>query len=200
MNKKLSEVKYIIIHHSGVINSDDDPTSEKMWISILNNHRKKYNDKFPWSKAPYHFGIGKKGNIFNGEDTENFCIHAGDDYFNYRSLAVCFLGNFNIEVLDENQLNAGIGLIKDLIKKYFILPSNVLKHNDIVTTDCPGKYFPWNILINRLFGIPQYKYDAIDFALKVGWIKNYHDPSEPIDFGTFLIVLKNFYEGLKNGN
>ncbi len=199
ISKNLIEVYFIVIHHSGVLNSEKDPTSINQWKSILKNHKKEFGKKYPWSISPYHFGIGKKGDIFTGQDENFFCIHAGEDYYNFRSLAVSFLGNFNIETMNDNQLNSGIDLVKDLMEKYKIPLERVLRHKDIVTTDCPGKNFPWERFSNKLVDIPQYKYDSIEFAYKLGWIKNLHSPDEPLDFGTFLTILKNFYEVIKNG-
>jgi len=197
INKNIIVHKFIIIHHSGILNEENDPTGEKMWNGILRNHQKEYKNKFPWSIAPYHYGIGIKGNIFKGQDENNFCIHAGDDFYNMRSLAVCFLGNFEIEIMNLNQLLAGVNLVKDLMRKYYIRVENVLRHKDIIQTQCPGKNFPWVKFSNNLLDIPQYKYDAIEFGLKLGLIKNYHSPDEEVDFGTLLTILKNFYKVIR---
>ncbi|HPB34646.1 MAG TPA: peptidoglycan recognition family protein, partial [Caldisericia bacterium] len=152
-----------------------------------------------WSISPYHFGIGKKGDIFNGQDENFFCIHAGDDYYNFRSLAVCFIGNFEVEEMNDNQLLSGVNLVKDLMKKYDISIEEILKHKDLIITQCPGKNFPWEKFTNKILDIPQYKYDSIEFGIKTGLIKNYHRPDEIVDFGTLLTILKNFYEVIKNG-
>jgi len=197
---KLIEVKYIIIHHTGTLNIQKDPTGERVWNNILKNHQKEYKEKFPWSKAPYHYGIGPKGNIFKGEDEDKPCIHSGDDYYNQRSLGVSFIGNFEIEVMTPIQLFEGASLVKELMRKYEIPPERVLRHKDIVQTKCPGKNFPWEKFSKYLLDINSFKQNSIDFALKVGWIKNSHSPDEVVDFGTLLTVLKNFYDFLRSGN
>jgi len=199
VNRNLIEHKYIIIHHSGVLNSENDLKGEKQWKAICKNYQKNWSKKYPWVTAPYHFGIGKKGNIFNGQDENSFCIHAGDDFYNYRSIAVCFIGNFEVEEMNDNQLLSGVNLVKDLMKKYDISIEEILKHKDLIITQCPGKNFPWEKFTNKILDIPQYKYDSIEFGIKTGLIKNSHRPDEIVDFGTLLTILKNFYEVIKNG-
>jgi hypothetical protein len=77
---------------------------------------------------------------------------------NLASIGICFLGNFeNIEMPIE-QFNAGVSLIKDLMKKYNVTLPNILRHRDIVSditgragsTECPGKNFPCVHMLDAL--------------------------------------------------
>jgi len=83
------------------------------------------------------------------------------------------------------------------MKKYDISIEEILKHKDLIITQCPGKNFPWERFINRILDIPQYKYDSIEYAYKLGWIKSLHSPEELVDFGDFLTILKNFYKSIR---
>ncbi|MGC9000675.1 N-acetylmuramoyl-L-alanine amidase [Caldisericum sp.] len=74
------------------------------------------------------------------------------------SVGICFVGNFeNIEMPIE-QFNAGIKLIKSLMKQYNIPLTNILRHRDVVSdisrtansTECPGKNFPYVHMLDVL--------------------------------------------------
>lgn len=196
MSKNIIEVKYIVIHHSGINLDKNDITGEKQWQSICKNHQKEWRQKFPWTIAPYHYGIGPKGDIFKGQDENFFCIHAGDDFYNFRSLAICFIGNFEESKLTMEALKVGANLVRDLMVKYGVKKENVLRHKDIIETQCPGKFFPWDSF-KKLIEIEQWKFDALEFGKKIGLIKSEHNPYELVDIGTLLAVLKNFYEIIK---
>ncbi|MGC8979294.1 S-layer homology domain-containing protein [Caldisericum sp.] len=74
------------------------------------------------------------------------------------SVGICFVGNFeNIEMPIE-QFNAGVQLIKTLMKEYNIPLINVIRHKDVVSdishtansTECPGKNFPYVQMLDAL--------------------------------------------------
>jgi hypothetical protein len=85
--------------------------------------------------------------------------HSATDYqANLVSIGICFLGNFeNIEMPIE-QFNAGVKLIKDLMKQYNVPLASGLRHKDIVSdithransTECPGKNFPYVPMLDAL--------------------------------------------------
>jgi hypothetical protein len=73
-------------------------------------------------------------------------------------VGICFLGNFEKIEMPIEQFNAGVTLIKSLMKQYNIPLTNILRHRDVVSdithtansTECPGKNFPYVHLLDAL--------------------------------------------------
>jgi len=74
------------------------------------------------------------------------------------SIGICFLGTFEKIEVPTEQFNAGVELIKTLMKEYNIPLINVIRHRDVVSdishvansTECPGKNFPYVHLLDAL--------------------------------------------------
>lgn len=188
------KIEYIVVHHSGIKNSDED--SYLTWESIKKAHQSKYKSRYPWYIADYHFVITKDLRIFTGNPVSLPSFHCGDDFINFRSISICFFGNYDIEIIDKKQFELGILKIVELVKEFNIQLNRILKHSDIVPTNCPGKNFPFMELKKRVEESLSngWKESAIKFLKEKNWIKSYHNPSEIVDFGTLAQVLKNFYE------
>lgn len=188
------KIEYIVVHHSGIKNGEDD--SYLIWESIKRNHQAKHKKRYPWYISDYHFAITKDLRIFNGNPISLPAFHSGDDYINFRSVSICFFGNFDIEILDRKQFEIGVLKITELAKEFSVPVKRILKHSDIVPTNCPGKNFPFEELKRRVEENlkTDWKEEAIKFIKERGWIKNNHKPTEILDIGTLAQVLKNFYE------
>lgn len=188
------KVEYIVIHHSGIKNGDEDPYL--IWESIKKSHQAKHKSKYPWYIADYHFAITKDLRIFSGNPITLPAFHCGDDYINFRSLSICFFGNFDVELLSAKQFEIGVLKISELAKEFSIPVNKILRHKDIVPTNCPGRNFPFDELKIRVEKNlnSNWKDEAIKFIKEKNWIVNEHKPTEVVDFGTLAQVLKNFYE------
>ncbi|MGC8690917.1 MAG: N-acetylmuramoyl-L-alanine amidase, partial [Caldisericum sp.] len=124
------------------------------------NQSEKWIKQYPDYKCDYHFIIGHTGKVFNGQPVEQPSWHCTNYQANLVSVGVCFLGNFENIEMPTGQFNAGVKLIKDLMKKYNVMLQNVLRHRDIVSditgtagsTECPGKNFPYVHLLDALRG------------------------------------------------
>lgn len=194
------KIEYIVVHHSGIKNGDED--SYLVWESIKRTHQARHKKRYPWYIADYHFAITKDLRIFNGNPISLPAFHSGDDYINFRSLSICFFGDFDIEILDRKQFEIGVLKITELAKEFFVPVKRILKHSDIVPTNCPGKNFPFEELRKRVEENlkTNWKEEAVKFIRERSWIKNDHKPTEIVDFGTLAQILKNFYEiELKKG-
>lgn len=194
------KIEYIVVHHSGIKNGEED--SYLVWESIKRNHQAKHKKRYSWYIADYHFTITKDLRIFNGNPVSLPAFHSGDDFINFRSLSICFFGNFDIEILDRKQFEIGVLKITELAKEFSVPVKRILKHSNIVPTNCPGKNFPFEELKRRVEENlkTDWKEEAIKFIKEKNWIKNNHKPTEIVDFGTLAQVLKNFYEiELKKG-
>lgn len=122
----LSQVKYIMIHH----------TAHPTWnVHDVHNYHLRSNG---WIGIGYNFFIEKDGTIYEGR---GFNVGAGATGYNKNSLHVCFAGNFETQEPTEEQLESGEWLVKYLLN----MCSNdtkVVGHKDIGNTACPGKNFP----------------------------------------------------------
>jgi len=190
---ELFKKEYIIIHHTGIKNDGSD--SYAIWENIKKAHQAKYKARFPWYIADYHFAITKDLRVFIGNQIEHPCFHSGDDNINFRSISVAFFGNFNEELLDKKHFELGVFTISDLVDRFNIKKEKILKHSDIVNTSCPGKNFPFEELKKKVVERikDNWKNESLIFAKQRGWIKGEHESNEGLDIGTFLTVLKNFY-------
>lgn len=140
-------VSHIIIHHS--LTEDQ---GVKDWEGI----RKYHIEHNGWDDIGYHFGIEfveDDFRIFQGRQLDKRGAHVKDGKFNYKSVGICLVGNFDEVEPPENQWKLAIELVKHLIEYYHehkmdIPIKNVLGHREAqalsgvrFTKSCPGKMF-----------------------------------------------------------
>ncbi len=153
-------VKYIVLHHSATDyqQNKDDIDGKVIGRTICDRAQEKWKKEYPNYKCDYHFIIGHTGEVFKAQPIEHPAWHATNYQANLVSIGICFLGNFeNIEMPLE-QFNAGVKLIKTLVKEYNIPLINVIRHRDVVSdltrtansTECPGKNFPYVPMLDAL--------------------------------------------------
>lgn len=152
----------IIIHHSA---SADVKASEI--------HRWHKNRGF--SGIGYHYVIRKGGIIEEGRPLDTIGAHAGNEG-NPDSIGICLTGNFEEYPPETKQINTLINLIKYL-NNHYQKELSVIGHKDVNPTSCPGKYFPWTELEQRLT-IPAWQLEIIETALENNLICEYHNPEE----------------------
>ena len=104
-----------------------------------------YHKKLGWEGIGYHYYIRKNGDIYSGRPELMAGAHTKGH--NIGTLGICFEGNFDIESMNPIQADAGIDLILSLMKKYPTI-EKVSKHNDYNSTACPGKYFPFQDIVD----------------------------------------------------
>jgi len=156
----MRNIKYIILHHSATDYQEDkdDIDGKQIGKTICDRAQEKWKKEFPAYKCDYHFIIGHTGEVFKAQPIEQPAWHCTNYQANLVSIGICFLGNFeNIEMPTE-QFNAGVEIIKSLMKQYNIPLMNILRHRDVVSdithtansTQCPGKNFPYIPLLDAL--------------------------------------------------
>jgi len=156
----MRNIKYIVLHHSATEyqQNETDVNGKLIGRTICDRTQEKWKKEFPDYKCDYHFIIGYTGEVFKAQPVEQPAWHCTNYQANLVSVAICFLGNFeNIEMPIE-QFNAGVTLIKTLMKQYNIPLTNILRHRDVVSdithtansTECPGKNFPYVHLLDAL--------------------------------------------------
>lgn len=147
--------KYIILHHS--LTKDGKTVS---WDNIRDYHVNVRG----WSSVGYHFCVEDVDNsieILMGRMPDRVGAHAKEMHMNSRSLGICCVGNFNLEIPSEAKLKKLEELVNWIQYEYKIPVDNVLGHRDVGlmagydwTKDqyksCPGKLFPLEEFKSRL--------------------------------------------------
>jgi N-acetyl-anhydromuramyl-L-alanine amidase AmpD len=161
----MRNIKYIILHHSATDyeQNKDDISGKLIGRTICDRAQEKWIKEFPAYKCDYHFIIGYTGEVFKAQPIEQPSWHCTNYQANLVSVGICFLGNFeNPETssgeMPTEQFNAGVTLIKSLMKQYNIPLINILRHRDVVSdithntnsTECPGKNFPYIQMLDAL--------------------------------------------------
>jgi len=133
--------RYVVIHHSG--------TDEGSAAAFDRYHRKVKG----WKGLAYHFVIGNGQGTTDGAvevgprwKSQRVGAHAGVQKYNDFGIGICLVGNFEKSVPTKRQLEALRRLLRHLMSRFGIRPSDVIRHSDILPTKCPGKRFPWPVV------------------------------------------------------
>ena len=182
----MRKIDLIVLHHSGgtPTASKSDITGEQRFKVICDDHRANAL-KQGWIMpnqvyvCDYHFVVGQTGKIFTGQPIENPSWHATNYQVNLASIGICLLGDFEKTIPPKAQENATTRLIVELVNKYGIAIENIKRHKDIVSdithkansTNCPGKNFPFDAIINEVKKMALKKDSEVEQA-KIFVIKN----------------------------
>lgn len=124
---KRSRTDYIVVHHAAAKSC----TADDIHRWHLDND---------WCGIAYHYFVRKDGKIYRGRPADTIGAHAYG--YNDCSIGVCFEGDYMSETgMPDAQFKAGHELIAYLRGQY--PKAKVVKHKDLCSTDCPGKYFPF---------------------------------------------------------
>ena len=145
--RKYKQIKFLIFHYTGM-------KSESGAISRLTNIK---------SKVSSHYLIKNNGEIITFVPDLYIAWHAGISFWkNFEFLNKNSIGieisnqghNFDYKRFSKKQIKAILLLSKFLIKKYQILPENILGHSDIAPNrkKDPGEKFPWEYLFKNKIG------------------------------------------------
>ena len=153
-------IKYIVLHHSATDYqaNAEDKTGKQIGRTICDRAQEQYKKDYPDYICDYHFIIGHGGDTFKGQPVEQPSWHCTNYQVNLVSVGICFLGNFENIQMPTAQFEAGVKLVRALMKQYNIPLINVLRHKDVVSdithsansTECPGKNFPYVPLLDAL--------------------------------------------------
>ncbi len=148
IKRKISQIKFLIFHYTGMKKEADA-------IKKLTNSR---------SNVSCHYFIKKKGETLVMVPDLYVSWHAGiSRWGHYKSLNKYSIGieisnsghNFKYSKFSKNQIYSLKKLSKFLIKKYNIKSKNILGHSDIAPErkKDPGEYFPWKELARQKIGL-----------------------------------------------
>jgi hypothetical protein len=124
----------ITIHHEGeIFNKGENAPEHIKGVQVWG-----MGPDRNWSDIPYHFLIDPDGNIYEGRNV----FTTGETATEYNPdghLLITCMGNFEEQILSNEQLNSLIKLTAYCCKKYQISPETIASHKDYAETLCPGK-------------------------------------------------------------
>lgn len=139
----MREIKYIVIHHS----AGKDYTLKD--IGDVRRHHIKNNK---WADIGYHGVIkliGTEFEVLIGRPLHISGAHTPGR--NTDSIGFCFIGNYSLTVPSVEMIRKAVKYyIVPMMKAFDIPVENVLKHSEVNSTECPGKLFSWDYLINQI--------------------------------------------------
>ena len=148
IKRKKNKIKFLIFHYTGM-------KKESEAIKKLTTIQ---------SQVSSHYFIKNNGEIITLVPDLYIAWHAGkSSWKNYNSLNNLSLGieisnpghQFNYKKFSKKQINSLIKLSSFLIKRYQIIPNNILGHSDIAPNrkKDPGEKFPWKYLAKNGIGL-----------------------------------------------
>lgn len=140
--------RWVVIHHS-----DDKSGNYAKYDRI---HRETNG----WDECGYHFVIGNGRGACDGlveigsrwvKQKHGAHAKTPDNRFNDFGVGICLVGDFESDgPPTKAQMDALVRLCRWLVARYGIRPEDVVGHCDCKATACPGQYFPWAELRQRL--------------------------------------------------
>lgn len=147
--KRAGKPEFFVVHHTATTNDSiaaiNGLMAESQWW--LSTEKKNYWKSLGY-KADYHIYIRRDGSYVLGQPVALNSTNAGNDYYNNRALSACLIGRLHEYPPTPEQL-------KTLAKSFFwakrLNPKiKPLRHSDIVSTNCPGTYFPWKEFLKMI--------------------------------------------------
>ncbi|MEQ8176628.1 MAG: peptidoglycan recognition family protein [Syntrophomonadaceae bacterium] len=181
--KTRRETRRMVIHHSA---SPDVPAAEIHKWHLANG----------WSGIGYHFIIRQNGNIEEGRPLEAIGAHAGPEV-NPDSIGICLTGDFTKHSPSREQIDSLLQLVPWLRESYQSELA-VLRHCDVVATECPGQLFPWDEVSQALSLNMSWKQALIDSARSEGLLMEKHDPDEPAPKWFVAALVLNLMDNIIN--
>jgi hypothetical protein len=138
--RRMGVVKRITVHHSATLVRS---TSTAAAVGAIRGIQRHHQGENGWGDIGYHFLIDPAGRVWTGRALDWQGAHAGDPERNQFNVGICLLGNFvrsGQGAPAPAQLQALDGLCTALCLRYGVEARNVLTHQELKTTDCPGPY------------------------------------------------------------
>ncbi|MCA9080061.1 MAG: N-acetylmuramoyl-L-alanine amidase [Planctomycetaceae bacterium] len=143
----LREWKYVVLHHTATQSGDVAS------IDRIHKQRRDANGE-PWKGIGYHFLIGNGDGMPDGAVAATFRwveqadgAHAGSRDYNQYGIGICLVGNFEDHPPTPAQLAATSRLIALLRREFALTDQQILRHQDLKPTACPGRLFPFEQLV-----------------------------------------------------
>jgi hypothetical protein len=144
----------IVLHHSATPAGDVD--------SIDAAHRLNRDSQGnPWLGIGYHFVVGNGHKMADGEVRPTFRwlkqlagAHAGRSEHNEHGIGICLVGNFEDSAPTPRQWAAARSLVQTLTARHAIGRGQIVRHQDVQSTACPGRMFHWEQFLAEVSAPP----------------------------------------------
>ncbi len=126
-------IKYITIHHGGVLFTGDKSSAQYL-IDLQSWSRSEKK----WIDIPYHFAMDLEGIIYETRPV----AYPGDTNTEYDPrghLLICILGNYEEQKLNQKQFDNLINFLAYFRQKYNLTVDKIKSHKDYAETACPGQ-------------------------------------------------------------
>ena len=137
--------KKIVIHHSAsptIVrrNGQNVPVNAAMI--------KEWHLTRGWSDVGYHFIILPDGRCEQGRPLYRPGAHCVAGRRNFLGIGVCLVGNFSQTEVPDAQYKGLLDQVEKLLTAYHLKVEDVELHREVIgaATECPGRYFPEDLL------------------------------------------------------
>jgi hypothetical protein len=140
----MGSVDRITVHHSAVIASSINSKADtaRMLESIRRGHTAQQ-----WADIGYHYIIDPQGRVWEGRPVKYQGAHVKEN--NERNLGIMCLGNFDVERPSSDALTTLDAFVADRMRAYRVPISRVFTHQEIRTTECPGRHLQHHMVATR---------------------------------------------------
>ncbi|XP_056647901.1 peptidoglycan-recognition protein LB-like isoform X1 [Diorhabda sublineata] len=134
-NAMINPVPYVVIHHSyqppACYNLEDCIKAMKWMQDFHQNTR-------GWADIGYSFAVGSDGRAYVGRGWS--CVGAHAPLYNNRSIGICLIGDWRVELPPEQQLTTVKQLIEMGVREGYIQSNyKLVGHKQVREgTECPG--------------------------------------------------------------
>lgn len=123
--RKLSEIKYLVIHHSAVAPSFGPDFLARYYV-----------EKKDWPGIGYHYFIDARGKIYQTNPLEAAAKHARG--YNVSGVGICLAGDFTALIPTQAQMLALAHLCAYLLQRLNLGKEAIIGHQEVIATICPG--------------------------------------------------------------
>jgi len=191
----VNKPSWIVVHHTAV-SYDKNPSQ----MSATNVFHK--GKGFPKSSlgfyVGYHAMVEKDGRIIITRKDGDVGAHTSQDMMNWKSVAICFTGNFDMEEPTIEQCKAALSWIRGKMSSLNISAERVKPHRHWAPKTCWGSKVPDDIisyLENRLMEVEdkpsEWAVPSFAKAAKLGMSDN--EPQEVVATSRMRFILNKLY-------
>ncbi|MFN0008371.1 MAG: peptidoglycan recognition family protein, partial [Planctomycetota bacterium] len=140
MDKNRGGYRRITVHHSAEREPPDLNGSVGQSAAAVRSIQKAHMDgkETGYGDIGYHFVIDPYGRVFEGRDLTWQGAHSAGAN-NVQNIGICLIGNFDEEKPTKAAVDKLRQLIDSMRSKYKIARSQVLTHQELKKTECPGR-------------------------------------------------------------
>jgi len=153
-----TETQWIVLHHTA---------TRQATVDSIHRHHQTVNG---WLGFGYHFFVNKAGLVFSGRPMNAQGAHVQG--YNHSSIGVCFEGDFENSHMTQEQVDAGIELVRYIRGLY--PEARAVRHADLNKNNrCPGENFRTDIITK---GMQDPKKEVDEYKKALEFLKKWGEP------------------------